>query len=235
MGDRDREQGRAGADMSGIPWDDIFRTLVDLLEAHFNAPAPAVSEAARRTRDPFRVLVSTVISLRTKDEVTGAASRRLLARAGTAEALVEMPADEIARLIYPAGFYNTKAAHLKEIARLLLERHDGEVPRDMDALLRLPGVGRKTANLVRNEGYGLPGICVDTHVHRISNRIGWVATKTPAETERALEAILPRRYWIPVNRLLVGFGQRVCTPISPRCSTCPLDGVCMQRGVTKHR
>jgi len=179
--------------MSGIPWDDIFRTLVDLLEAHFNAPAPAVSEAARRTRDPFRVLVSTVISLRTKDEVTGAASRRLLARAGTAEALVEMPADEIARLIYPAGFYNTKAAHLKEIARLLLERHDGEVPRDMDALLRLPGVGRKTANLVRNEGYGLPGICVDTHVHRISNRIGWVATKTPAETERALEAILDTR------------------------------------------
>jgi endonuclease-3 len=221
--------------MSVIDWDHIFRALVRLLQEDADAPAPAVAEAAKERRDPFRVLVATVISLRTKDEVTGAAARRLLGRAGTPEALAEMPKDEIARLIYPAGFYNTKAAQLKRTAHLLLERHGGKVPADMDALLALPGVGRKTANLVRNEGYGLPGICVDTHVHRISNRFGWVATGTPAETEKALEEILPRKYWIPINRLLVGFGQRICTPVSPRCSTCALESHCLKRGVGKHR
>jgi len=153
-----------------------------------------------------------MISLRTKDEVTAAASARLLARAGSPPALAALSEAVIARLIYPAGFYRTKARHLRAAARLLVERHAGRVPETMEELLALPGVGRKTANLVRNLGFGLPGICVDTHVHRISNRLGWVHTGTPLETERALERVLPRRYWIPVNGYLVAFGQRTCTP-----------------------
>jgi endonuclease-3 len=199
------------------------------------SPLPAVSEIAARREDPFAVLVSTMISLRTKDEVTAAASARLLAQAPTPATLASLPAAVIARLIYPAGFYRTKAQHLKHTARLLAVRHDGEVPSSMEDLLALPGVGRKTANLVRNLGFGLPGICVDTHVHRISNRLGWVRTRTPLETERALEARLPRRYWIPVNGLLVAFGQRICTPQSPRCSSCPIRAHCARMGVTRSR
>jgi len=176
-----------------------------------------------------------MISLRTKDDVTEAASRRLLDRAPDPRSLAAMGEAQIARLIFPAGFYRTKARHLRQTAALLLERHGGRVPESMEQLLELPGVGRKTANLVRNLGYGLPGICVDTHVHRIANRLGWVRTNTPAQTERALEKVLPRRYWIPVNELLVGFGQRVCTPLSPRCSACPISGLCPRRGVGRSR
>ncbi len=176
-----------------------------------------------------------MISLRTKDEVTAAASARLLQRAGRPRELASLGEATIARLIYPAGFYRTKARHLRQAARLLEERHGGKVPPAMEELLALPGVGRKTANLVRNLGFGLPGICVDTHVHRLSNRLGWVRTRTPLETERALEAILPRRWWIPVNGLLVAFGQRTCTPQSPRCSACPIRRHCARVGVTRSR
>ncbi len=194
--------------------------------------------AARRgpgRERPFAVLVSTMISLRTKDEVTAAASARLLQRAARPRELASLGEATIARLIYPAGFYRTKARHLRQAARLLEERHGGRVPPAMEELLALPGVGRKTANLVRNLGFGLPGICVDTHVHRLSNRLGWVRTRTPLETERALEAILPRRWWIPVNGLLVAFGQRTCTPQSPRCSACPIRRHCARVGVTRSR
>lgn len=176
-----------------------------------------------------------MISLRTKDEVTAAASARLLGRAASPGKLAALGEAAIARLIYPAGFYRTKARHLRQAARLLEERHGGRVPPSMEELLALPGVGRKTANLVRNLGFGLPGICVDTHVHRISNRLGWVRTRTPLETERALEAILPRRWWIPVNGLLVAFGQRTCTPQSPKCSACPIRRHCARVGVTRSR
>jgi len=176
-----------------------------------------------------------MISLRTNDEVTAAASVRLLARAGSARELAGLSEATIARLIYPAGFYRTKARHLRQAARLLAERHAGRVPPAMEDLLALPGVGRKTANLVRNLGFGLPGICVDTHVHRISNRLGWVRTRTPLETERALEAVLPRRYWITINEYLVAFGQRTCAPLSPKCSACPIRGRCARVGVTRSR
>ena len=188
-----------------------------------------------RPEQPFAVLVSTMISLRTKDEVTAAASARLLARAASPRELGSLSQTAIARLIYPAGFYRTKARHLRQAARLLEERHGGRVPEAMEELLALPGVGRKTANLVRNLGFGLPGICVDTHVHRISNRLGWVRTRNPLETERALQAILPRRYWIPVNGLLVAFGQRTCTPQSPWCSRCPIRAYCRRIGVGRSR
>jgi endonuclease-3 len=176
-----------------------------------------------------------MISLRTKDEVTAASASRLLAAAPEAQSLADMQEEAIARLIYPAGFYRTKARHLKRAARLVAARHGGKVPSSMEDLLALPGVGRKTANLVRNLGYGLPGICVDTHVHRITNRLGWVRTRTPYETELALMACLPRLYWIPINGLLVAFGQRTCTPQSPRCSGCPIRAHCARVGVIRSR
>jgi endonuclease-3 len=176
-----------------------------------------------------------MISLRTKDDVTTAASERLLARAPTAQILARLEVQEIAGLIYPAGFYNNKAQNLKKMAEQLVSRYGGCVPHEMEQLLELPGVGRKTANLVRNLGYGLNGICVDTHVHRISNRLGWVQTKTPEQTETALEKFLARRYWIPINELLVRFGQTVCTPVSPFCSRCPVSAPCPRIGVERSR
>jgi endonuclease-3 len=196
---------------------------------------PSVSEVARIDSNPFRVLVATMISLRTKDEVTSRAAERLLVRAPSAKALAALPVARIELLIYPAGFYRTKARSLRAAARLLLARHGGAVPRSMEELLALPGVGRKTANLVRNLGFGLPGICVDTHVHRISNRLGWVSTKGPEETEWALRGALPRRYWIAINEILVRFGQSVCTPLSPRCSECPAARWCVRVGVGRSR
>ena len=196
---------------------------------------PSVSEIARKNRDPYRVLISTMISLRTRDEVTLRASEALLGRAPSPQALAALPESRIASLIYPAGFYRTKAKNMRTAARLLVERHSGRVPPEMEKLLALPGVGRKTANLVRNLGFGLPGICVDTHVHRISNRIGWVSTRAPEQTETALMEILPRRYWIRINELLVRYGQTVCAPLSPRCSTCPVLKRCARVGVGRSR
>jgi endonuclease-3 len=219
-------------DSSSTAWGRVFGRIRHLLARE---RLPAVSQVAVEHRQPFAVLVSTMISLRTKDEVTEAASRRLLERAPDPRSLAALGEEQIAGLIFPAGFYRTKARHLRQTAELLLQRHEGKVPTSMGELLELPGVGRKTANLVRNLGYGLAGICVDTHVHRIANRLGWVRTTTPAQTERALEEILPRRYWIPVNELLVGFGQRVCTPVSPKCSTCPLGEWCPRVGVVRSR
>lgn len=215
-----------------IPWDDIFTGLNDFLK---HKPLPAVSEVARKNHDPFRVLVSTMISLRTKDEVTAVASERLLSRAPHPEALSRLGQEEIASLIYPAGFYRTKAKNLKETVRLLLSRFDSRVPASLEDLLSLPGVGRKTANLVLNLGFNIDSICVDTHVHRISNRLGWIDTANPEKSEYALMEILPRKYWIAINELLVQFGQQHCTPISPRCSTCPVHSYCVRRKVTRQR
>jgi len=188
-----------------------------------------------KTRSPFRLLVACVISLRTKDEVTAEASRRLFAIAPDPERLADLDVERIAKAIYPAGFYNTKARQLKEIGRILRDDYGGEVPPDESPLLALPGVGRKTANLVLGLGFGIPAICVDTHVHRISNRLGLVNTKTPEKTERALNQVLPRDLWVPINDLLVTFGQNRCHPTSPRCTGCPLDDLCPRIGVTRFR
>jgi endonuclease-3 len=210
--------------------------IIATLQNHLtNTPLPSVSEVAERRRDPFHILVSTMISLRTKDEVTTAASEQLLKRAPTVRELAGLSEKNIAKLIYPAGFYNTKAKNLRLMAQQLVTRFQGRVPESMEQLLELPGVGRKTANLVRNLGFGLDGICVDTHVHRISNRLGWVQTKTPEQTEGALEKVLPLRFWIPINELLVRFGQTLCTPISPFCSRCPIDKHCPRIGVGRSR
>jgi endonuclease-3 len=213
-----------------------LKAMIATLQEHVQgSPLPSVSAVAERRADPFHILVSTMISLRTKDEVTSVASERLLSRAPTAQALARLGQKQIAELIFPAGFYNTKAKNLKAMAEMLISRYHGRVPESMEQLLELPGVGRKTANLVRNLGYGLDGICVDTHVHRISNRLGWVRTRTPEQTESALEKVLPRKYWIPINELLVRFGQTVCTPVSPLCSRCPIEQQCPRIGVQRSR
>jgi endonuclease-3 len=197
---------------------------------------PSVTAVAERySHSPWAVLVSTILSLRTKDEVTLAASRRLLEKAPGPDELLAMTEEEIARLAYPAGFYRTKAANLKKIAAELNEKYGGSVPADMDALLALPGVGRKTANLVLVEAFDLPGLCVDVHVHRISNRTGWVKTSAPDETESVLRNILPQKYWKSINPLLVLYGQNVCRPVSPFCSRCVIQKYCGRLGVETSR
>jgi endonuclease-3 len=195
----------------------------------------ALAQVADQWHDPFRVLVACLLSLRTKDETTGPAAARLFALADTPERMLLLAARTIERAIYPVGFYRTKARVLREISRDLLARFGGAVPDDIDALLSLKGVGRKTANLVVTQGFNKPGICVDVHVHRISNRWGYVKTRTPEETEMALRRRLPRRYWIGYNDLLVSFGQNICLPVSPRCSECPLRRSCPRRNVLRSR
>ncbi|HYS16815.1 MAG TPA: endonuclease III [Candidatus Binatia bacterium] len=195
----------------------------------------ALAVVAERDRDPFHVLIACILSLRTQDTTTGPASERLFAAAAAPETMVKLARRQIERLIYPVGFYRTKARVILGICRDLLARFDGRVPDTIDELLTLNGVGRKTANLVVTMGYGKPGICVDTHVHRISNRLGYVKTRNPEETEMALRGKLPRRYWIGYNDLLVSFGQNICAPISPRCSLCPVATLCPQIGVKTTR
>jgi len=224
-------------------WDAIWRALdtwrkglrAEREEAGAEKEPAVTTVAENYRRDPWAVLVSTILSLRTKDDVTLETSRRLLAKAPGPRELAALREDHVARLAYPAGFYRTKAASLKKIAAILLERYNGEVPPDMEALLALPGVGRKTANLVLIEAFDLPGICVDVHVHRISNRCGWLCTKTPEETEMTLRAILPKKYWKGINALLVLYGQNLCRPISPWCSCCVIRDHCKQVAVEKHR
>lgn len=197
--------------------------------------ATTLTDASNGPRSAFRLLVSCVISLRTKDDVTHRASRALFALAETPESLANLDEKTIADAIYPAGFYRTKAGQLKRIAAVLLAEHGGRVPADEAALLELPGVGRKTANLVLGLAFGIPAICVDTHVHRISNRLGLVSTTTPEATEKALQSVLPTELWIDINDLLVTFGQNRCHPVSPKCTGCPLDDLCPRIGVDRHR
>jgi endonuclease-3 len=196
---------------------------------------PIVGVVAKTSGDPFRILLSTVLSLRTKDQTTAQASARLFRLATVPKKLGSIPLRRIERAIYPVGFYRTKARHIREICRDLLARYDGRVPDTIEDLLTLKGVGRKTANLVVTLGFHKPGICVDTHVHRISNRWGYIRTRTPKESEEALRRKLPRRYWMIFNDLLVPFGQNLCKPISPLCSQCKLARYCDRVGVTRSR
>lgn len=185
--------------------------------------------------DPFRILVSCILSLRTKDEVTYPATERLFAKASDAAGMLKLTPAAIEKAIYPAGFYRTKARQIRAISGILLSRHGGSVPDTIEELLLLPGVGRKTANLTVTLGFGKPGICVDTHVHRIANRLGWVTTKAPDDTEAALRRSLPKRWWIPINETLVRHGQQVCKPISPLCSACSVVRACPKIGVAIRR
>jgi len=196
---------------------------------------PVVTLMAETYQSPFRVLISCILSLRTQDATTAKASHRLFAVADSPQAMVKLTAKKIEKLIYPVGFYKTKARQIREMCQTIIDRHDGKVPDEIDELLEFKGVGRKTANLVVTLGYHKPGICVDTHVHRISNRWGYIKTATPEKTEFALRAKLPKQYWIEYNNLLVNFGQHLCRPISPMCSNCPVKKYCPQLGVGVRR
>lgn len=197
-----------------------------LAEAFARAEAPIMDLVAAQTHDPWLILVGTILSARTRDQVTAQAVRRLLPVAGTPEALAALSVEEIEALIRPVGFFHAKARHLAALPRVLRERFGGVLPRTVEELCELPGVGRKTANLVVALGFGLPALCVDTHVHRINNLLGIVRTKTPLQTEMALRRCLPERLWIPWNSIFVSFGQTRCKPVVPRCAGCPVARFC---------
>ena len=210
--------------------------IIPLLEQELGKrELPIVTYLAEEHRNPFEILISTLLSLRTKDEVTAAATERLFALAATPAQMVGLSEAEIQKAIYPVGFYRNKARTIRHVCRDLIDRFDSAVPGTLEELLTLKGVGRKTANLVVTLGFDRPGICVDTHVHRISNRLGYVRTRNPEETEFALRAKLPPKYWSRYNTLLVAFGRNTCRPISPLCSNCPVAALCDRIGVTTSR
>jgi endonuclease-3 len=196
---------------------------------------PVVGLVAEESKDPFLVLISCILSLRTQDKTTAQASHRLFELATTPERMLKLSTRQIEKAIYPVGFYRTKARNIKSICQVLITQYHSKVPDEIDELLKLKGVGRKTANLVVTLGYHKPGICVDTHVHRISNRLGYIKTKTPEQTETVLREKLPRKYWMIWNDLLVTYGQNLCRPISPLCSQCRLTPYCSRVGVKQSR
>ena len=195
---------------------------------------PSVAVIAKKN-DPFAVLVSCIISLRTRDEVTELASARLFTLAKLPAELLKLSNDKIEKAIYPAAFFRKKTKSLKDLCQVLVKEYSGKVPDKLEELLKLKGVGRKTANLTLILGHNKPGICVDIHVHRISNRWGYVKTKSPDETEMVLREILPKRFWKGYNDLLVSFGQNLCKPVSPFCGACPIGDQCPKIGVNRFR
>jgi endonuclease III len=214
---------------------EIGKVLAEVRKEVRQYDLPIVTFVANTNGDPFKVLISTMLSLRTKDLTTAAATQRLFARAKTPEQMRKLSVAEIEKLIYPVLYYRNKAKAIKETCSILVKQFDSKVPDDIDVLLTFPGVGRKTANLVLTLGHRKPAMCVDTHVHRISNIWGYVQTKNPHQTEMVLREKLPKRYWMEYNDLLVSFGQHLCVPVSPKCSTCPVFKYCPRIGVTHSR
>jgi endonuclease-3 len=196
---------------------------------------PVVTKVSDEHHDPYRVLISCLLSLRTKDQTTTQVAKRLFKVADNPYHMVKLGLKRIQRLIYPVGFYRNKSKVLTGVSRKIIEEHEGRVPNNLEDLLQFKGVGRKTANLVLGLGFNIPAICVDTHVHRISNRLGWVKTKNAEETEKALGEIIPKRYWIDLNTWLVTFGQNICVPVSPFCSKCYVLKSCKKQGVRSSR
>ncbi len=196
---------------------------------------PMVTAMSRKKREPFKVLIATVLSLRTKDDCTAEAAKRLFKLADTPRKILNLDEKTIAQAVYPVGFYNTKAKNILDICQNLVDRYNGQTPDEIDELLTLKGVGRKVANLVLTQGYNKPAICVDTHVHRITNRWGYVETSHPDETEMVLREVLPKKHWIIINDLLVTYGQNLCMPTSPWCSKCKIRDYCEQKGVKRFR
>jgi endonuclease III len=211
-------------------------TVMAILEREMaRYPTPLIDAMDEEQKTPYQILVATVLSQRTKDTLTAQVAPRLFATASTPQAMVQLTEEELAERIYPIGFYRTKARSILALSRELITQYASEVPDTLEALVALPGIGRKTANLILTNAYNKPGICVDTHVHRICNRWNYVQTQTPLQTEMALREQLPTRYWKPINRLLVTLGQHVCHPTSPRCSGCPIAPYCARHDVTRHR
>lgn len=215
--------------------DDIHPVMAILQESARQWQPALVDGMGQEERHPYKILIATILSLRTKDTLTAQVAPKLFALADNPYDMVHYPPEEIEKVIYPVGFYRNKARSILAVSRQLIENYQGRVPDDLDELLKLPGVGRKTANLVLTAGYQKPGICVDTHVHRISNRWGYVNTRSPEETEWALREKLPQEYWLDYNGLLVSLGQTICHPTSPWCSKCPVIQFCARRGVVRSR
>jgi len=206
--------------------------VMPILDEYFQTvKSPVVDFISTKTNDPFKILVATILSARTKDETTTKVVNQLFEVVQNPDDLDKISADELNRILFPVGFHNAKTKHLKQLPAVLNDRFAGRIPSEIDDLVRLPGVGRKTANLVRAMAFGLPAICVDIHVHRISNRWGYVKTKTPFDTEMALRKVLPQRYWLVFNSLVVAFGQNLCTPRKPNCQKCPIYDYCGRKGV----
>jgi len=207
-------------------------TVMAELEKHFTrVRTPVVDQIQNQTKDPFKVLVTTILSARTKDETTSQAAKKLFEKVKNIDDLEKISAEELDSIIHQVGFHNAKTKYLKQLPSVLKEKFGGKIPSEIDELLQLPGVGRKTANLVRAIAFSLPAICVDVHVHRICNRWGYVQTKTPYETEMELRKILPERYWLTFNSYVVAFGQNLCTPRKPKCNQCPIYNQCARIGV----
>jgi endonuclease-3 len=216
--------------------DNEIHPTIAILRQNARQWQPALVDGMARVEpNPYHILVTTILSLRTKDTLTSQVAPRLLALADNPDEMVRHSPEVIAQVIYPVGFYRNKAKSILAVSQQLIDKYHGQVPDDLDELLKLPGVGRKTANLVLTAGFNKPGICVDTHVHRISNRWGYVRTKTPEETEFALRHKLPLEYWIEFNGLLVSMGQTICHPTSPRCSQCPVSQFCDRVGIVRSR
>jgi len=214
---------------------EIFSILKEELEK-YNRPVVSHPGWDDIVETPFTTLISCLLSLRTKDEVTAQASYRLLKKYNTPKQFKKVSEKEIQSLIYPVGFYKTKAKRIKDISKILLEKYNGKVPNDFDELLKLKGVGRKTANIVMVYGHKKQNyLPIDIHCHRIPNRLGWINTKTPKQTEEELKKILPKKYWSDFNHLFVKFGQTICVPVSPFCSKCPINKYCKQVSVIKNR
>ncbi|MDD3633538.1 MAG: endonuclease III [Candidatus Cloacimonadaceae bacterium] len=207
-------------------------TVMTELEKHFKSvKTPVVDQIQIQTGDPFKVLVTTILSARTKDETTSRIARKLFEKVKNIDDLEKIRAEELNNIIHQVGFHNAKTKYLKQLPLVLKEKFGGKIPSEIDELLQLPGVGRKTANLVRAVAFSLPAICVDVHVHRICNRWGYINTKTPYETEMALREILPEKYWLNFNSYVVAFGQNLCTPRKPKCHQCPIYNQCARIGV----
>ncbi len=213
-------------------WEEFFQEL----HRHFlTQPPPSVSLLSRQGWNPFQLLVSTVLSLRTRDPVTLERSRALFSQAADPSSLLGLPRARLEEIIYPVGFYRQKARQIQALCRILLTEYDGQVPQTREELTALPGVGLKTANLVLGQAFGIPAICVDTHVHRITNRMGWHSTRDADQSEASLRRIVPRQYWIQLNEEMVIFGQQTCTPQSPWCSRCFYREECPRLDVQRSR
>ena len=210
--------------------------IINILEKEVkNYKVPIITLMSQRNKDPYQILIGTILSLRTKDETTAKASQRLFAKASTSKEMLRLSEEQISKLIYPVGFFRNKSKSILQISKLLIDNYNSKVPDDLDELLKFPGVGRKTANLVLIEGFNKPGVCVDIHNHRILNRFGFLKTKTPDETESVIRKKLPQQYWNKLNYILVAFGQNTCVPVSPFCSRCIIEKSCEKKNIINHR
>ncbi len=209
------------------------KTFLEIEKLSRSLDVPVVFYIKTKRKSSFSTLISAILSSRTKDEITGEVMKKFLKEVKDFEDLKNIPLKRLEKLIYPVGFYKNKARNLKRLGEIILDRYQGKIPQEFDELIKLPGIGRKVANLILAEIFQKDTICVDTHVHRISNRLGWVRTKTPEETEKELRRIFPKKYWRRINKVLVAFGQGICKPLKPLCCKCPVKKLCPKVGVKK--